>query len=597
MTLTVSEKCTAAEELIAKGKFEDAEFLLDQVLESHPSETRALVGKSALRLKSGDVQKAKSFLKLASEKNPSDAIVETNLANVALLEKRVDDALAHLAAAHDEKPDYLPAILLLAQIHHQSGNSQEAATWLNKATDVAPGDANVLVTGASLLLANQKISEAKASFERALEFDPEHVRGLVGLAQLHCLLGEFNYAAELAKKAHLLSPQDPESAVTLAQVYLATGALAEAQKLIDRFSARLTDYAPVVLVGAEIAIARGQTAQALADAAKWLRKAPTDKARITAFLKLLKMAGAWQKLLDMCSNMAEETAKDDGIQSLREEALHALGRGDEAWQSWADRRNLPEKAPSPPLTIELPERTPILDELVLMRFVNAWAEHAPLELHAQSPVDGLWDRLASAASIHRAHDQQAHGAERGELLADLVARTCLHAPGVAAFKPYLKPDQARCAEWSAALPADHGPLVGVFWEETAPGLLIDHLKEAISDTGVVPVSLQFDRARHQLRSWPEAIDAGVALTGPEDLVNVVNCLDLVVGPDGLPIHIAGALGRKAVVILQENHEWYWAGNGSESIWYPSVKRFITPAGPAWEGATSALAAEIDTLLS
>ncbi|WP_305984456.1 tetratricopeptide repeat protein [Roseibium sp. MMSF_3544] len=595
MNLTVSEKCDAAEDLIEKGKLEDAEFLLDQVLESHPAEIRALVGKSALLIKSGDLQKAKALLQSAYERSPSDAVVQTNLANVALLENRINDAVVHLETAHAERSDYLPPILLLAQIRSQSGEATEAASWLTKATKLAPGDANVLAAGAGFLLAHQKISEAKASFEKALDVDPGHVGALAGLAQLSCLLGEFDRAGELAKRAHLLSPQDPEVAVTLAKVYLAAGAPSEAEKLMDRFKARLADFTPVVLVCAEIAIARGQTAQALSDTAKWLRKAPNDQMRIAAFLKVLKQAGAWQEIVDMYLKLPDKTASEDMVQSLYEEALHALGRSEEAWRSWTARRGLEAKAPTPPIVVELPERTPLLDEIVLMRFANSWAQKDPISMVSKSPLEGIWGRLTSAAQIGRTADRRDLQDQSNELLADLAARTCLFAPEVAAFNPYLAPS-TRVAEWRNALPSGRGPLVGVFWQERAPGLMIDHLKAAFAGKDVVPVSLQFDDARHQLRTWPEAMDAGVALGGLEDLVDLIDCLDLIVGPDGIPLHIAGALGRKGVALLQKNHEWYWAGTGSESIWYPSVKRVVTAIGPTWEGAADAVAAEIDALL-
>ena len=596
MNLTKAEKCAAAENLINKGRFEDAEFLLDQVLESHPREPKALVCKSALLMKSGDLPKAKQVLRTAFEYDPQNPVVLTNLANLALLENRLDDAIECLKSAHAEQPDHLAAILLLAQIYQQSGSLREAAMWLNKATALAPGNANVLVAGAVFLLAQQKISEAKASFEKALELEPDNVRALTGLSQVQGLQGEFDHAGELAKKAHLLAPKDSEAAIALSRVYLSTGALAEAQKLMDRFKSRFADYAPVVLHRAEIAIARGQIGDTLAEAAKWLRKSPRDPARVTLFLKTLKMAGSWQQILDMCDKLPEDVLLSDSVQSLREEALQALGRRSEAWQAWAGRRKLSPESPGTPRRVVLPPRAPLLDELVLMRFADACARTGPVEVFGHSPIAGLWDRLVAAPSVRRAGAEKDLPGAEAELLADLAARTHLHASAGSKFEPYLVPDPERSGMWRKALPTGKGPCVGVFWQAQAPGLLIDHLMAAFKDLNVVPVSLQFDAARHQLRVWPEAFDAGVALDGIEDLVNLVNCLDLVVGPNGIPLHVAGALGRKGIAILKENHEWYWAGNGADSLWYPSIKRIVTPVGPTWEDAISALSEAIDISL-
>ena len=114
------------------------------------------------------------------------------------------------------------------------------------------------------------------------------------------------------------------------------------------------------------------------------------------------------------------------------------------------------------------------------------------------------------------------------------------------------------------------------------------LKKAVENAPGTAVSLQFDSARHQLRVWPDAIDAGIAVKNLADLVDVVASLDHVVGPNGWPIHVAGALGIPGTVLLPENHDWYWHGDGETSTWYPSITRILKPAGPDWEAATDRL---------
>jgi len=589
MNLTSSEKCRAAEKLIQKGRFEDAGFLLEQVLESHPQNTSALIAKSGLQLQAGRVAEAKHLLQAAFQMDPDDPVILTNLANLALFENRLPEALEHLQTVAVQSPDHLPAILMLGQINLQRGDLGEAQKWLARAADIAPADPTVLVACSTLSLACQNLTEAAALLDKALEIDPEHARALASLAHVRALTGDFETAAALAARAHLEVPQDPDIAVTLARVYLAAGALGEAQKLMDRFKTRFPDFAPVVLCAADISIARGSVAEALADGARWLRKAPKDSGRMAGFLKVLKKAGAWQQLLDLSGKLSAEVAAGDVVQSLREEALHALGRSQEGWTSWAARRNLPQSAPSQPLRVGLPARAPLLDELVLMRFVNAWAEDGPVEMVGESLLQDVWSRLGAAGSVHWSSRSET----RPELLADLTARTMLHAPDKADFQAYLAPDADRRAEWDAALPADGRPRIGVFWDARAPGLLMDHLRETLTGLPVHAVSLQFDESRHQLRSWPGALDAGKALKGFGDLVNLVDCLDLVVGPDGIPLHIAGALGRKGVALLQENHDWYWAGTGSGSSWYPSVERIMKPVGPDWSETQISLRKVLD----
>ncbi|MHA7773936.1 tetratricopeptide repeat protein [Roseibium sp. M-1] len=592
MNLTSLEKCNAAEKLIQKGRFEDAGFLLDQVLESHPQNRSALVAKGALQMKAGRIPEAKRLLQAAYDLDPADPVVLTNMASLALFENRLADALEHLQTAAETHPEHLPALLLLGQIHQQLGDLPSAQKWLVQAVKLSPADPSVLVALSSLALLRQNLAEAKALLDKALEVEPDHVRALTALAHLKGLGGDFQAAAELAARAHLEAPQDPDAAVALARIYLASGSLREAGKLMDRFKARFGDFPPVVLCAAEVSITRGEVAAALSDCAKWLRKAPKDSGRIIGFLKILKKAGAWQQLLDLCSRLPVEQAELETVRSLREEAFHALGRSEEGWASWAERRGLGPEALEGPLRIALPVRTPLLDELVLMRFVNTWAASGPVTLSGQSSLDRIWGRLAHAAELHRVDD----GRKDGLLPADLAALTTLHAPAKTGFAPYLAADPGRSAVWREALPTGKAPLVGIFWQSAAPGLLIDHLHEALSGLDVVPVSLQFDEARHQLRAWPEALDAGVALEDLGDLVNLVACLDMVIGPDGIPLHIAGAMGKKAFALLQQNHDWYWAGEGGDSTHYPSVRRIVKPAGPDWTRTMQVLRTELTALV-
>lgn len=589
MNLTSSEKCQAAEKLIQKGQFEDAGFLLDQVLESHPQHTSALIAKSALQLKAGRAAEAKRLLQTAFQLSPDDPVILTNLANLALFENRLPDALEHLQVVAERSPDHLPAILLLGQIHLQRGDIGEARPWLHRAAALDPSDPSVLVALSSLALACQNITEAAALLDKALDIAPDHVRALSALAHVRVLTGDFDTAADLAARAHLEAPQDPDVAVTLARVYLASGMLGEASKLIERFKLRYPDFAPVVLCAAEVAIARGKVAEALADGARWLRKSPRDGGRVAGFLKILKKAGAWQQLLDLSDKLSPELARNAAVQSLREEALHGLGRTEDGWRSWAERRNLPAERPEPPLLVGLPPRAPLLDELVLMRFVNAWAGEGTVELTGETPLADIWNRLSAASSL-----RWLPRADRpAEFPADLTARTVLFAPEKADFSPYLVPDPQRRAEWDAALPADGRPRVGVFWDARAPGLLMDHLRDALADLPVHMISLQFDDSRHQLRAWPGVLDAGKSLDGMGDLVNLADCLDMVVGPDGIPLHVAGALGRKGIALLQENHEWYWAGKDERSTWYPGIERIVKPIGPDWSHVKIALRKSLD----
>ena len=73
----------------------------------------------------------------------------------------------------------------------------------------------------------------------------------------------------------------------------------------------------------------------------------------------------------------------------------------------------------------------------------------------------------------------------------------------------------------------------------------------------------------------------------DDLAAQIACLDGVVTISGVNAHMAGALGRPGVVLMQKDPLWYWFRSGDASPWYPCLH--LLREGPS-DGFTAALAA-------
>ena len=71
-------------------------------------------------------------------------------------------------------------------------------------------------------------------------------------------------------------------------------------------------------------------------------------------------------------------------------------------------------------------------------------------------------------------------------------------------------------------------------------------------------------------------------------------LDLVIGVDSVAIHLAGALGKPAWVLLGSVSDWCWPAVGDCSPWYPTARIFHQPTPGDQDGlmesARSAFAA-------
>lgn len=60
-------------------------------------------------------------------------------------------------------------------------------------------------------------------------------------------------------------------------------------------------------------------------------------------------------------------------------------------------------------------------------------------------------------------------------------------------------------------------------------------------------------------------------------------MDLLICVDGMPAHLAGALGRPVWLMLRQRADWRWMDHGTASPWYGSMRLFRERHGEGWEG--------------
>ena len=86
--------------------------------------------------------------------------------------------------------------------------------------------------------------------------------------------------------------------------------------------------------------------------------------------------------------------------------------------------------------------------------------------------------------------------------------------------------------------------------------------------------------------------AGVDVYNDIDgLMALVDACDVVVTTSNITAHLAGAIGKRAVVLVPSGKGclWYWQG-GSNNLWYPSLTRAAQPRIGDWQPAIAAAAA-------
>ena len=72
------------------------------------------------------------------------------------------------------------------------------------------------------------------------------------------------------------------------------------------------------------------------------------------------------------------------------------------------------------------------------------------------------------------------------------------------------------------------------------------------------------------------------------LAQVISEIDLVITPDTLAAHLAGALDVPAWVMLQRAADWRWMLDREDSPWYPSLRLFRQERAGDWKGVVDTI---------
>ncbi|MDR3435503.1 glycosyltransferase family 9 protein [Telmatospirillum sp.] len=170
--------------------------------------------------------------------------------------------------------------------------------------------------------------------------------------------------------------------------------------------------------------------------------------------------------------------------------------------------------------------------------------------------------------------------------------------------PYLSLDQARVRHWRKRLADLPGPRVALVWAGRP-----NHFNDAnrsvrlpdLAGLGMPDVTFL------AVQQGPKAVEAAsppagmrlVDLSGEirdfDDTAAILSVIDLLISVDSSPVHLAGALGRPAWVMLPFIPDWRWLMKRADTPWYPSLRLFRQPAWGDWPAVVQAMAEELAQL--
>lgn len=169
---------------------------------------------------------------------------------------------------------------------------------------------------------------------------------------------------------------------------------------------------------------------------------------------------------------------------------------------------------------------------------------------------------------------------------------------------YLKADPEKVAACRKRYD-DGRRLVGISWRSGNKdsswrrSIALDQLRPLFALPGLRWINLQYGNFQELERQASEAgapIDFDCAIDPLHDMDGFaaqVAALDLVVTIDNSTVHMAGALGRPAWLLLSEVPDWRWMLEGDRSPWYSTVRLFRQTELDCWESVVERVREALD----
>jgi Flp pilus assembly protein TadD len=432
---------------------------------------------------------------------------------------------------------------------------------------------------------------------------------------------EFPFADRLLERALAVAPDQPDALHLSGVVAFRLNRREEAVTKIERAIARGVDIRLYLRNISEVYRSLGRFDEALNAANRAVAMAPDDP----VCLHNLAVIQYHRLELDDCIASAEKAVAINafvpGPHFQIAEALLLRGEWERGWEEYQWRFDLPGNAPlMPPTTRPRWDGTPFDDGTLLLvadqgfgdviqfgRYIPWAAKRCPdITIAAATEMIPLLRQIHPTARLFNDW-KTAPPFKAFRALSGLPALHGTRPDYMPGDVPYLRADPARSAAWKQRidrLTPTASRRIGIVWAGR-PTHNNDRWRSAslaafaplTALPGVALVSLQKGPAAAQAGQYFGAaplVNIGAEITDYEDTMAVLEAVDLLVTVDTSVGHVAGALGRKAIILLARAPDWRWLLDRSDTPWYPSVRLIRQSVTGVWDDVMAKAAEAVRT---
>jgi tetratricopeptide (TPR) repeat protein len=394
-----------ATELRALDRLDEAEVVLESLLDAQPDQASALIERGHVRRQKGDYKGAADSFKAAAAANPDDQNIRVELSRALRDLDRADEANSVINSILDIVPNQVGALVERGHLLRQKCDHEGAAAAFTAAAAGDPTNINIQLELAREFRALDRLTQAGALLAQILDREPGHVWAMVEHA--HVLRRQDNHegavaAFEIAAKA---DPYNHDIQVELARDLRELNRLETAEQVL-----RTVTRSGSANVGAWIELAqvcrdRGDLACVFTALEAAIKEDPTDFDLKFALATECCNQGHSDAALQALEEIV--TAKPDHIPALMRLGQHQRSRGELQKSQEAFRALLKLKPNHTEALVELASDTwaagePIEARQLLMRAISQEPNNLRAIIASAELAMLAGDRRSALQSAYRA---------------------------------------------------------------------------------------------------------------------------------------------------------------------------------------------------
>ena len=546
----IAQALQEAVSLHQQGRLRDAEKLYTRVLKAAPDHFDALHLLGLVKAQSGQMGEAYRLMSAALKINPNAPDALVNFANVL----------------------------------HALKRDAEALECLDKALAMRPGDLEALLYRGNALSALNRPQDALACFDAVLTRNPNHADALLNRGTAFATLGRHAQALADFDATLARSPNHIEALYNRGTALLELDRQAEALTAFDRVLAQAPKHA-----------------RALNNRGRALQTLNRHDEAVASFERAIALD---KDYADAHSNLALSLLTIGELRRGFAEYEWRWKRGGmaDARRSYRGRLWLGE-FPLGSRTILLPAEQGLGDTIQFARYAPLLARAgANVVLEVQPELKTLLGGVEGIVSCH-ARGETLPAYDLYCPLGSLPLALKTERSTIPADIPYLRAGDAAIAKWRSAMEALRGKRVALAWAGHARhpndrnrSIDLKLFEPLFGIDGVSFISVQRELREDDaalLARHANVTHLGDGLADMADTAAVIALADLTIAVDTSVVHLAGATGHEAWVLLPFSPDWRWTLTGAQTPWYPQARLFRQPAPGDWP---SVIAATRDALL-